>query len=119
MRHWQRGLLVGYAADTERDADRNWQLFNRAVRLDHQYRRVPSRGCCHLALCGVEYQIAAAGQLAGQVTDDGLQDIHQLPRRHARPGQGIGRRTQTVHDGRSPKAAAHHFPDQHPGVPGT
>lgn len=117
MLYRQRDLPVWHAVGAERDAGGNRQLINRAIRLNHQHRRLPGRGRRHLASRCADYQIAAADQLPRQVSDDVLQDIHQLPRRHACSSQSIGRRTQPAHEGDSLKTAAHHLADHHPGVP--
>ena len=105
-------------ADTEGDTDRNRQLVDGAVGLGQQDRKMPGRGGGHLLLAGVDDQVAARDELPGQVADDGVQGVHQLPGRHARSGQGVGRGPQPPHDDGRLQAAAHHVADQHPGASG-
>jgi hypothetical protein len=118
VRRRQRRLLMRDVADAERDADRNGQPADRAVRPCQQHREVPGGAGGHLALAGVDDQVAAGDELAGQVADDGVQGVEQLLWRHAGPGQGVGRRPQLAHHRGRLQAPAHHVADQHPRAPG-
>jgi hypothetical protein len=81
--------------------------------LHQQHRQVPGRAGGHLALNGVDDQVAAGDQLAGQAACHRVQGVHQLLRRHARAGQGVGGRAQLAHDRGRLQAPAHHVADQH------